>query len=347
MQSISRESGPTGSRKILTKIKKEIFEKYPESLYLPAWIVKHGQKCRKFSYDIDIMPSIKWQGEEYGQWLKKEILPLLNNKTNAYEILIDLDRHEKRFLDDEESGVFEIGYLARRITDVVDNAFIAFDLAQIFVKECGKYKDQKKLLANSGFITQEIVKKLSHDKTEQEKFIFNSLIKSKKLVLAVSEDENLSYILPKENEVYPEGIETYNLNLFEKSDVLSMNTLERKIANLIDNKESVVWWVRNTATDKDWYAIRGWKKGKIRPDFIVAKKNKNNSLELVYVIESKGEHLINNPDTQYKKSVFDKMNNISVESLNLHLIKSKLNKDFQFELVEQGKEDLEINKLFN
>ena len=56
----------------------------------------------------------------------------------------------------------------------------------------------------------------------------------------------------------------------------------------VGNKESVIWWVRNVATNKDWYSIRGWKKGKIRPDFIVAKKNKNNSLELVYVIESKG-----------------------------------------------------------
>ena len=347
VQNISRESGPTGSRKIKTKIKKEILKKYPESVYLPSWAVKYDQKCRKFSYDIDIKPSIKWQIEEYSQWLKKEILPLLSNRTNAYEILVDLDRHEKRFLEDEEFGIFEIGYLARRITDVIDNAFVAFDLAQVLLRECEKYKDQKKLLANSGFITQEIIKKLSRDKIGQEKSIFDSLIKSKKLVLVVSEDENIGYLLPKENEIYPEAVETYRSNLFEKSDVLSMNTLERKVANLIDNKESVIWWVRNIATNKDWYAIRGWKKGKIRPDFIVAKKNKNNSLELVYIIESKGEHLIDNADTQYKKSVFDKINETTVEALNFNLIRFKLNKDFQFELVEQNKEDLSINKFFN
>lgn len=345
VQNISRESGPTGSRKLKTKIKKDILKKYPESLYLPAWVVKNGQKCRKFSYDIDIKPNIKWQSAEYGQWLKKEIFPLLSERINAYEILVDLDRHEKRFLEDEELAIFEIGYLARRITDVVDNAFVAFDLAHVLLRECEKYKDQKRLLANSGFITQEIIKKISHDKISQEKAIFNSLIKNKKLILAVSEDENIGYLLPKENEIYPEGIETYRSNLFEKSDVLSMNTLERKIANLIDDKENVVWWVRNVATSKDWYSIRGWKKGKIRPDFIVAKKNKNNSLELVYVIESKGEHLIDNLDTIYKKSVFDKMNETEIELINL--IRFKLNKDFQFELVEQGNEELELNKFFN
>lgn len=346
VQNISPESGPTGTRKIKTKVKAKILKRYPESLYLPVWMIKEDTSYRRFSYDIDVRPKINWKNKNYGQWLKKDIFPLLDERPITYEILIDLERHEKRYLE-EEGGIFEISYLARRIADVVDNAFIAFDLANDFIEECKKYKNEKKLLANSGFITQEIIKKLSHEKFRQEQAIFNFLINSKKLILAVCADEDLGYVLPKESEIYPEGIETYKLNLFEKSDILSMNPLERKVANLIDNKESVVWWVRNVAESKKWYAIRGWRKGKIRPDFIAAKKNKNNSLEIVYVIESKGEHLIDNPDTQYKKSVFDKMNKEDVESINLNLIRFKLNKNFQFELVGQGKEDTDINSFFN
>lgn len=346
VQNISREAGPTGSRKIKTKIKAEILKKYPASLYLPVWVVKENKAYRRFSYDIDIRPELDWTNKNYGQWLKETIFPLLDKRPIAYEILIDLERYEKKYLE-EEGGIFEISYLARRITDVVDNAFIAFDLANELVEECEKYKDEKKITANSGFIAYEIIKKLTIDKFEQEQGIFNSLAKSKKLTLAVCADESLGYSLPRENEIYPEGIETYNLNLFEKSDILSMNPLERKIANLIDNKESVVWWVRNVADSRKWYAIRGWKKGKILPDFIVAKKKKDNSLELVYVIESKGEHLINNPDTQYKKGVFDRINKENVEEINFNLLKLKLNKDFQFELVEQGKEDASINRFFN
>ena len=347
VQNISPESGPTGSRKIKTKIKAKILKKYPESLYLPVWVIKENTDYRRFSYDIDIKSRINWEKENYSQWLKEKILPLLDERPITYEILIDLERAEKKSLDEDEGGIFEISYLARRITDVVDNAFVAFDLANTFVEECKRYKNEKKITANSGFITHEIIKKLLFDKHSQEQNIFNSLIKNKKLILAVCADEGLGYLLPKENEIYPEGIETYSQNLFEKSDILSMNPLERKIANLIDNKESVLWWVRNVADSRKWYAIRGWEKRKILPDFIVAKKKRDNSLELVYIIESKGEHLINNPDTTYKKSVFDKMNKKSIEAISAKLIKFKLNKDFQFELVGQGNEDVDINKFFS
>ncbi len=347
VQNISPESGPTGSRKIKTKIKAEILKKYPESLYLPIWMVKENTDYRRFSYDIDVNPKISWENENYSQWLKGKILPLLDKKQITYEILIDLERARKKSLDEEEGGIFEISYLTRRIADVVNNAFIAFDLANVFIRECKKYKNGKKITANSGFITYEIIKKLSFDKFKQEQGIFDSLIKNKKLILAVCADESLGYSLPKENEIYPEGIETYSLNLFEKSDILSMNSLERKVANLIDNKESVVWWVRNVADSRRWYAIRGWRKGKILPDFIVAKKKKDSSLELVYIIESKGKHLAQNLDTQYKESVFDRMNKENIEAIDARLIKFKLNKNFQFELVEQGNEDININKFFS
>ena len=347
VQNISKESGPAGSRKIKTKIKKSILKEYPESLCLPVWMIKEEKKYRRFSYDIDIKPRVNWHDVDYSQWLREAIFPLLDEKSIVYEILVDLDKQERRYLDEENGGILEISYLARRISDVINNAFISYDLAQAIIEECSKYKDGKKMRANSGFVTHEIIKKIEDEKENQEQTIFNSLVKSKNLVLAVCEDESLGYLLPKECEIYPEGIETFKLNLFEKSDILSMNFLERKVANLIDNKKSVVWWTRNVAGDKKWYSVRGWRKGRIFPDFIVAKKKKNNSLELIYVIESKGEHLIGNPDTQYKKSVFDKLNKESAEPINVSVVKFNLNKNFQFELVEQGNEDVDINRFFN
>jgi type III restriction enzyme len=248
---------------------------------------------------------------------------------------------------EDTSGVFEVSYLARRIADFIDNAFIAYDFAIEIYSIFKQFKDKKKLDINSGFIIDEICKKIIKEKTKQEYEIFNGLIINKKLILAVSADKNIGYSVPNENEIYPEGIESYKLNLFEKSDALSMNPLEKKVANLIDNKDSVLWWVRNMAKDKKWYSVRGWQRGKIYPDFIVAKKRKNNSLELIYVLESKGEHLIGNPDTEYKKNVFDKINSENIKEIKFNLIKFELNKDFQFELVEQGKEELEINNFFN
>lgn len=347
VQNVSPESGPTGSRKLRTKIKKEIRDKYPQSLYLPVWVVKNGKKFRRFYYDSDIKPKLKWEFN-YAKWIKDEIFPALDKRNIAYEILVGLERQMRQDIGEEDTGIVEIQYLSRRIADIVENAFIAHDLAQRFIKEFEKYSDQKKLNANSGFISEEIVKRISQDKYAQERTIFEDMVKSGELTLSVSADENISYKLPEENEIYPERFKRFKLNLFEESDALSMNPLELKIASAIDKKERVLWWIRNISENKKWYSVRGWKKGKIRPDFIVAKKSADNSLELVYILESKGEHLIDNPDTQYKKNVFDRINQEKIKDIDFtHFIKFKLNKDFQFELVEQGKEDLEINKFLN
>lgn len=347
VKNISPESGPTGSKKIKTKIKPEILKKYPESLYLPVWVMKVGNSYRQFSYDIDIRSKIQWQDFDYVKWIQKDVLPVLNKKNITYEIVINLEKSELRKLSEEDIDILETSYLARRITDVVENGFLAFDLANNFVKILEKVKDKKRLGANSGFIIQEIVKKLSEEKTRQEQELFNLLIKEKKLRLIVSSDKSIGYSIPRENEIYPEGYEMFNNNLFEKSDKLSMNTLELKVANLIDKNENVVWWVRNVAENKSWYSVKGWKKGKIRPDFIVAKKDKKDSLELVYVIESKGEHLIDNPDTKYKASVFNRINKEKIEDIGMTLLKFKINKEFRFELVGENEEEIKIATFFN
>lgn len=347
VKNISPESGPTGSRKIKTKIKPEIIKKYPETLYLPVWVVSDGNKTRRFSYEIDIKPELKWSDINLDKWVKQNILPILNLKKDNYEFLIDLDTSEKKELNEDFGSMLDRGYLSRRITDVIENAFVASELANGIVKTLEKSADMEKVDSNSGFVTQEIVKKLTEEKTKQEKIIFNGLVSDGRLKLVVSSDEQVGYTLPNESEVYPDEYNLFTNNLFEKSDRLSMNPLELKVATLIDKNENIIWWVRNMAEKRRWYAVNGWKKGKIRPDFIVAKKKDDGSLELVYVLESKGEHLIDNPDTEYKKSIFDKMNNENIEDLNLSLIKFKLNKRFQFELVGQGEEEIKIATFFN
>jgi hypothetical protein len=121
--------------------------------------------------------------------------------------------------------VLEVNYLARRITDVIENAFIAFGLAKNIVSIFGKVKDKKKVWANSGFIIQEVVKKLLEIKFEQEQAIFDSLLKSKKLVPAVSAEKDIGYQLPEESEVFPDNYELFKNNLFERSDLCYRTSL--------------------------------------------------------------------------------------------------------------------------
>ena len=116
----------------------------------------------------------------------------------------------------------------------------------------------------------------------------------------------------------------------------------------IEDSPNVIWWARNKA-EKSWYAIQGWQKNKIRPDFVIASKNKEGALEFLYVVESKGEQLTSNPDTQYKIDVFDTMNKIQsdVEQIKVRMTTMKLNDRFEFELVPQGEEERRIREKLN
>ena len=143
---------------------KDILKKYPESLYLPVWIIKDSKNHRKLSYNVDIKPKINWNKLEYKKWLKNDILPALSKNKDTYEILIDLEEHKRVDLNNGVNAIMEIPYVARRASDIIGNAFIAHQLAKMFISECRKNKDNETLKTNSGFITQEFIKKLSKEK---------------------------------------------------------------------------------------------------------------------------------------------------------------------------------------
>ena len=129
-------------------------------------------------------------------------------------------------------------------------------------------------------------------------------------------------------------------------EVSSLNSLETKVAHLLDNQEKLIWWFRNNVS-RGYYAIQGWRKDKIRPDFVAAKKKTDGSLELVYVLESKGEHLLGNDDTVYKDSMLTQMTQTPVKPYQMELEFGKINDKVGFYLVSQGDEDRKIGTLFS
>jgi type III restriction enzyme len=75
---------------------------------------------------------------------------------------------------------------------------------------------------------------------------------------------------------------------------------ERDIAVYMDGDSALKWWHRNVA--RSHYAVQGWRREKIYPDFIFAVQHGEVGSKLV-VLEMKGQHLAGNTDTTYKQSV--------------------------------------------
>jgi type III restriction enzyme len=330
----------------VVSIKKDIRKKYPESLFLPVWLIKDGpRKYRKFSYDIDIKPKISWDVSKLlNKWLEDLMPTIGERRENPLEIVIDLEgKGVARQTESLASLKFDTLYLTRRISETIDNAFISHSIAAIAADTLGKKFSPELLDQNAGYVARELERHLLEHKRKQEQGIFEDLVKSNTLILVVSDDDVIGFEMPQKDIVANTVQAAFSFNLYEDVEIASMNTLEHTVAKIIEQSPNVIWWARNK-TQKGWYSIQGWQRNKIRPDFVIARKNEKDELEFVYVIESKGEQLAGNDDTQYKDAVLNRMTAMkgSIEQIKVRATTVKFNDQFEFELVPQGDEERRI-----
>ena len=235
-----------------------------------------------------------------------------------------------------ESVRFDTLYLTRRLSETVENAFVAYSIAKQVFTILAKTAEQDVLDSDAGYIARELEKHLrAHQKT-QEEITFASLLKSGKMELAVSDDPAIGYTMPDTDMIESSLGSSYSLTLYEDVDPSSLNTLESGVARYIEQSHNVIWWTRNKV-GHGWYAIQGWQRGKIRPDFIIARKNESNELGVVYVVDSKGEQLTGNAECDYKEAVFNHINGMKGKSAQVRtrLTTMKKNDRFDFEVIAQ------------
>ncbi len=325
----------------IVSIRKEFLKKHRDSLFLPVWLVKEGKTYRRFSYDVDVEPRVDWGSFKLKEILK-ELKPTIGRQQGRQtEVLVDLEgKEEAREVDASYSIKFDELYLTRRLSETIDNAFIAHGVASEAYKVLQKDFDSEVLDRDAGYIARELEKRLVAHKTEQERTIFEKLIADEVLILAVSDDEKVGFEMPAKDIVFNSIKAMYPKSLYEDVDIQSLNSLEREVVRIIEDSPNVLWWSRNKA-ERGWYAVQGWQRGKIRPDFVIARKNEKDELEFVYVVESKGEQLVGNSDTEYKANVFEKINAMqgNVEQIKVKTTTVALNDRFEFELVPQGEEE--------
>jgi type III restriction enzyme len=334
-------------------IKKEFRKKYQGSFYLPVWlIVEDAKKKRKFNYEIDINPYLNFQELELTVDNLTQIENSLSEETKerkAFAVTLDQQSHTSvaaETAEAREGDQVSLSYMTRRFAEVIDNPFLARRKAEEYLGVLRKRLSLEKVQAHFGFIVAQLVDILNKHRIEQEEAVFRQRLSSGKLILAASDDEKTGYSIPKQDIVSVDRTaNVYSKNLFEDFESSALTPLERTVADTLDEQEKLVWWFRNKVS-RGWYAIQGWRKYKIHPDFVAAKKKADGSLELVYVLESKGEHLAGNDDTTYKDKVMQEMTKTKVETYQMEIKFGKVNDRAEFYVVEQGNEESKIRTLF-
>lgn len=342
------------------RIKESYALDYPQSLFLPVWVmIVDGGSRRKFSYDIDIKSRFNFSNY---QPTDQQIAQIGNAfSQQSYErtaYVMSLDERSEAVVRNESAGVtadsgLNIGHLTRLYSDMVENPFLAHRLAVSHLAILIQRFSQDVIERNFGIVASMLTGFLLEEKRRQEESIFMALVRGQELILAVSDDPITGYSVPRTDEmVISREPNAYKYYLFDDVEVSSMNSLERSVGDILDRQERILWWFRNKVS-RSWYSIQGWRKYAIHPDFVAAKKTSDGKLEIVYVLESKGEHLLSNPDTQYKKRVFDAMTdyhrNVGIRRYQqLSLFGDiPINTMIECYLIEQGQEESSIRTLMD
>jgi len=297
------------------------------SIFLPLVLWMDDDGLRPLEYDQDILYNLDWGFINIDPLIESLATDPRPKRTTAMriglEVLEGSEDGDSVAEISQEVGSLDPVYVTRNLSDIVPNPWIARNIVRDLLEGLKKRKIQESALGSmSGYLIEELRKALMQERDRlAEKFFFEMVGKGKIQFRLRTDGQN--WKMP--NSIKAEPSETAQL-LYRTSDAqpvqksvfspifsADFNELETEFACYIDEEKALKWWHRNVARGNN-YGLQGWRKHKVYPDFLFAMQKEKSGEKLV-VLETKGEQLENNLDTEYKKKLLEKLtNSYQVES---------------------------------
>ena len=323
-EDINPNNGSSNSSKIVQLKIKDQFRN--NKIFLPKLNVVSGKLVRAFDYYRDILADINWLEYRFDKELVLEnkntfdySLVKVDVKTKDDKQLELLRQGEERKSEQSESEI-DIALMVSQLMDKMPNPWIATKLINLVLEKL-KEKHSKEVIAiNSVYIVDEIKKHCRDWILEKSENIFKEKLESQIIFLKLIA-QPLDHLNWQMEEIInatvlsDEAPIILDKNIFEPQYKSLYNRYEYKIASYINKSEAVKWWHRLGVKGTE-YSVSGWKRDKIFPDFLVKMENENGVCKFQFV-ETKGDHLEGNKDTEYKKEVFKYLNNLAKKEFNI------------------------------
>ena len=340
-------------------------------LVLPAFMICDDvDGWRLVHYEADILSRVPWDdidlsalsGLQLGEATGRDVL-LRANLTESGRVMekehadgSDPDypnNGEARGDPTADNGDDPVDYFfaASHLLDVVPNPWRGRELARrTFEALLARYPADR-VAANHVFVLEELRRRIEIERDRLSREIFRSLLESGTMrFLVVTEDLDFNRIpakieVPKAKRANREDGGPYQRNLFDVTTEDDLNQFENKVATYLDQQARLFFWYRNRAR-KDYY-VQGWKPRRIYADFIVTLKDDeretDNGFDQVFVVETKGVHLKESEDTDYKRSVFDICSEHARKADWAEFAPAMRSKVMRFEVVDEDEWQARLN----
>jgi len=209
---------------------------------------------------------------------------------------------------------FDPAFAVRMIGDLCPNPFVGRAvIGQVLDRLNGRGFDDARIGRLSGFIIDELRRHLSAWRDGQAARIFRDRLADGQIQFQLRGDEG-DWIMPDHDWTTADEMAEQltgsaggplQRSLFLPIYKADLNHDERKVAVYLDDTAAIRWWHRN-GTSRNSYAIRGWRRGNVYPDFVFAAL-KGDSGQRIVALESKGDQLAGNMDTAYKTALLSSL----------------------------------------
>ena len=219
-------------------------------------------------------------------------------------------------------------------------------------------RQHEQVAGNYVLILEDLRKRLEAERDRLSKRVFEEMLAAGTMRFLVVMDDLALNRLPRTidttmgKQANREDGGQYVLNLFDRTNEDELNGLENKVTTYLDRQERLFFWYRNRAR-KDYY-VQGWKRGRIYADFIftlrpeeadAADREHPDEYHQVFVVETKGIHMKQSADTDYKRSVFDICTEHASRKDWAELAPAMRGKIMRFEIVDEDEWEQRLNAM--
>ena len=307
---------PAGGRLVRQRA---TFRQPAHDLVLPAFMIKDGEQWRLVHYEADILARAAWDDVDVSGLFDLPLGEGLRQDTELRaglddELLMPDPDRESAGAAGSEDGEIDYAFAASHLLDVMPNPWRGHELIRRTFDALLENYSREQVVGSYVFVLDELRKQLVRERDRLSRDVFEALLRDGTMRFIVVTDDLRFNRLPQEIRQPHESKQAnrtdgspYLRNLFDRTAEDDLNELENRVATYLDQQERLFFWYRNRAR-KDYY-VQGWKPGRIYADFIVTLRpdepGAGDAFHQVFVIETKGIHLQQAPDTAYKRSVFD------------------------------------------
>ncbi len=329
-------------------------------IFLPK--VLHRDKenlLKELSYERDLLFRIDWSKLKLNQdpYLDDRVPDISHTQVDIKKQLQLISSfHGREKEETPENFNVDFGFLCARLSDIIPNLWSASVIVDKALSSLKRKYGKEKVYSNRFHILDCLRNNLQSQISQKTEKIFREKLKKHEIIfkLVSAGDPDLNWEMAKtlnlsvasgDKLLRRESDGDLQLSLFENiwTEKFKFNDLEKKVAWYLDEDVAIKWWHR-IIEKQDWH-LQGWQKNKIYPDFLVCVQSSKKGNASFSILETKGQHLMGNFDTEYKRKLFSLWTEYSKKSIDAGTIEIQDQK-MTFDLILQNEWQNTLNKIF-